>query len=120
MQLQLETIINALDDAVLVLDEARQILFLNPAAARLFDCEGQKVLGQPLARFPEMAAILDQLKLSEMHLSADSPKGVRRLEGKKSAGDAFSLEALVTCVTADGRKFYIVDIRDISLQQQME
>jgi len=120
MKLQLETIINSLEDAVVCVDETSHVVFLNAAGARLFDCEGQKVAGQPVALFPAMAEVLNQLNLKEMHLSSESPKAAQRLRGKKNAGEAATLEALVTRVTAEAKSFYIVDIRDISSQQQME
>jgi CheY-like chemotaxis protein len=73
-----------------------------------------------MALYPKIETILAQLNLSEMHLSADSPKGVRRLQGPKSSGEPVALEAAVTCVASGAKRFYIVDIRDISSQQQME
>src|ERR1051325_6749662 len=120
MQLPLETIINSLEDAVICVNERREVGFLNSAACKLFGCEGQRVIGQPVSKFPGMLAILGQLNLDEMHLSSASPKGARRLQGKKTDGEPFSLEALVTRVNAGGQSFFIVDIRDICLQQQME
>jgi signal transduction histidine kinase/ActR/RegA family two-component response regulator len=120
MQLPLETIINSLEDAVVCVNERRDVAFLNAAASKLFACEGQRVIGQPFSKFPGMLAILGQLNFNEMHLSADSPKGARRLQGQTTKGEPFCLEALVTRVTAGGQGFFIVDIRDISLQQQME
>ena len=49
MQLQLETIINSLEDAVLCLDEAGQVAFLNEAATKLFSCDNSKIMGQPFS-----------------------------------------------------------------------
>jgi len=120
MQLQPEIILDSLEDAVICVDDTWHVVFLNAAAHRLFDCEGQKVVGQPMALYPKMEAILGQLNLREMHLSAESPKGVRRLQGANAGGEPAALEAAVTCVASGGKSFYIVDIRDISPQQQME
>jgi len=120
MQLEPEIILDSLDDAVICVDDTLHVVFLNEAAQRLFDCEGQKAVGQPIDLYPKMEAILGQLDLRAMHLSADSPKGVRRLQGPKAGGESAALEAAVTCVASGGKTFYIVDIRDISPQQQME
>src|SRR5947209_1651479 len=118
MQLPLETILNSLEDAVVCLDETRQVAFLNAAAARLFDCDPQRAIGQPMTL--GMLAVLGQLDFSQMQLSTASPRGARRLHGKQADGNPFALEALVTRVTAGGKDFYIIDMRDITHQQQME
>jgi PAS domain S-box-containing protein len=120
MPLQPEIILDSLEDAVICVDDTWHVIFLNAAAHKLFDCEDEKVAGQPMALYPKIEAILGQLDLSAMHLSADSPKGVRRLQGPKAGGESLALEAAVTCVASGAKYFYIVDIRDISSQQQME
>jgi len=47
MELQLEAIINSLDDAIVSVDESARVVFLNDAAARVFRCERDQVVGQP-------------------------------------------------------------------------
>src|SRR5215475_233918 len=115
MPLPTEVILDSLEDAVICVDNTWHVVFLNAAAHRLFDCDGQKVVGQPMARYPRIEATLKQLDLSDLHLSADSPKGVRRLQHTR-AGESVALEAAVTCVASGGKSFYIVDIRDITSQ----
>ena len=72
MQLQPEIILDSLEDAVICVDDTWHVVFLNAAAHRLFDCEGQKVVGQPMSLYPKMEAILGQLNLQAMHLSASN------------------------------------------------
>src|SRR6266496_3840171 len=105
MQLQPEIILDSLEDAVICVDDTWHVVFLNAAAHRLFDCEGQKVVGQPMALHPKMEAIVGQLNLRAMHLSAESPKGVRRLQGANTGGEPAALEAAVTCVPSGGKSF---------------
>jgi len=120
MQLQLEIIINSLEDGIICLDDSGHLAFLNLAAARLFECDGCKLVGHPAALSPHLAMFLDHLKLQEMHLSLESPKGSRRVQGRKTDGQAYSLEALVTRLEDGGKLFYVIDIRDISAQERME
>jgi len=47
-QLGRQTALASLDDGVLIVDDERELLFLNRAAAKIFDCEPEDVFGQPL------------------------------------------------------------------------
>jgi PAS domain-containing protein len=40
--------VTSLEDGVLILDTARRIIYINPEAAAVFDCEPSAVLGQPV------------------------------------------------------------------------
>ncbi len=44
-------ILQATSDALLLVDEAQQVVALNPAAQKIFGCSAAEALGQPLARF---------------------------------------------------------------------
>jgi PAS domain S-box-containing protein len=120
VELPLQTIINSLEDAIISMDESFVLIFLNEAAAKLFGCDESKVLGQPATLIPALGAVLNELKLAEMHLSSESPKALRRLEGRRADGERFPMEALVTCSALPGRNFFTVRLRDISFQEQME
>jgi PAS domain S-box-containing protein len=120
MEAQLQTIINSLEDAVFSLDESRRITFLNDAAARLFGCEGKRVIGRPAARFPVIAQLLDQLKLAGLRLSPAAPKAVLQLRVITAAGETLALEAVVTRAAAGAKTFDTVALRDGSAREQME
>src|SRR6185436_6592022 len=120
MELQLETIIHSVEDAILSVDDRSTIVFLNDAAARMFGCVRTVATGQPVAKFPAMAEAVSQLKLNELNLSGDSPKAVRRIPVAQAGREPVTIEALVSCANVDGRKFYTAVLRDISLQQEME
>ena len=118
MDLQLESIIDSLDDAILSLDEPGRVLFLNEAAARAFRCDRALALGQPAQNFPALAEVVVQLKLTE--LPAGSAKAVRSLSVPRAGEEPTPMEALVTGNVVHGRRFFTAVIRDVSLQQQME
>jgi PAS domain S-box-containing protein len=79
MELQLETIIHSVEDAILSVDDQGLIVFLNESAARMFGCSRKLVTGKPVATIPTLAAAVFHLKLDELKLSGDSPKAVRRI-----------------------------------------
>ena len=120
MELQLNTIVDSLDDSIITVAEDLRVVFLNEAAAKTFGCDREEVLRQSIAQFPLLAEALGQIKFAELHLTAESPKAVRRLQGRRADGDFFPMEALITGMHVGGRKCYTAVIRDISLQQQME
>ena len=66
----LETLFNAIEDGVLVVDENARILYFNQAVTRLLGLQGQIAEGQPISRYlPE----LDWEKLAAMD-SAGGPR----------------------------------------------
>ncbi len=111
MEAQLQTIINSLGDAVFSLDESRRITFLNDAAARIFGCEGKRVIGRPAARLPVIAQLLDQLDLAELRLSPAAPKAMRQLRLTTAAGETLALEAIVTRAAAGAKVLDTVALR---------
>ncbi|HEY2951592.1 MAG TPA: ATP-binding protein, partial [Verrucomicrobiae bacterium] len=119
MELQLEAIINSLDDAIVSVDESARVVFLNDAAARVFRCERHQVVGQPVALAPALADVVGQLNLKELPHS-QSEKAVRRVHGRRSNGETFPMEAMVTSARVHGRNYYTAVIRDVSLQQRMQ
>jgi PAS domain S-box-containing protein len=116
---QLEIILNSVEDAILSVDEQFTIVFLNDAAARRFDCPRGRALGQPMARFPTLPDVAAQLRLGELPLPGEA-RVVRRLNVPRPNAEPLLMEALVSCASLDGRTFYTVIIRDVSLQQEME
>jgi two-component system, sporulation sensor kinase E len=47
----LETLFNAIEDGILVVDEAGRILYFNRAITRLLGLQPQSAEGQPISRF---------------------------------------------------------------------
>lgn len=119
MDLTLQTIIDSLEAAVICLDEKYEVVFLSVAAARLFDCPQGSEAAKSAVNSAGLASFLEQLSLSKLHLSEDSPRCTRHLQAKKASGQSIPIEALVTRTKSHGKKLYIVDVRDVSIQQQI-
>ena len=97
MDVQLETILNSIEDAVLSIDDDSIILFLNEAAGRLFGCVPAHAVGQPVARYSRMAEAVEQLKLDEPGQAGRPAKSIRRLHcARLSGGEAIPMEATVS------------------------
>ena len=97
MDVQLETILNSIEDAVLSIDDDSIILFLNEAAGRLFGCVPAHAVGQPVARYSRMAEAVEQLKLDEPGQAGRPAKSIRRLHcARLSGGEAIPMEASVS------------------------
>ncbi|MFC7074926.1 histidine kinase N-terminal 7TM domain-containing protein [Haloarcula halophila] len=56
-QLGRSAVIQHLEDGVVIVDTERQVLYLNPTAAELFDCTPSAVLGRPVRSLVDDAAI---------------------------------------------------------------
>src|ERR1041384_5586909 len=69
----LETLFNAIEDGVIVVDEQGRILYYNQAAARLLNWQSESAEGQPLSRF---LPALDWKKLSAFE-ARGGPRVVR-------------------------------------------
>ena len=120
MEWQLETIIDSVEDAIVSVDDAYTLVFLNAAAKRAFACATAEP-GQAASRFPALADVIQQLKLGELHLSNEAATATRRLQAAAPTGhEAVPMEAVVSCADANGKRVYTAVIRDISMQQQME
>ena len=121
MDVQLETILNSIEDAVLSIDDGSTILFLNEAAGRLFGCVPAHAVGQPTSRYPRLAEAVGQLKLDEPSQSGRPAKSIRRLQCLRlSGGEPIPMEATVSLAYVDGRKLITAVMRDVTFQQQME
>jgi PAS domain S-box-containing protein len=105
-------------DAVIAIDEARQILVFNPAAERIFGWPAGDVLGQPVeilmpARF--RAGHARHVEAFSAHEGKPRLMGQRReIVGLRRNGEEFPAEASIFPVQQQGRKVLATMLRDIS------
>jgi PAS domain S-box-containing protein len=120
MERTLDIVLNSLEDGILCVDERRNLVLINEAAARLFPGTPSPVVGQPISVSRELVEAVRQLKLEEFTGAEPPVKVIRRLNLAHNGNRSLPFEAIVSSTTLGGRKLFIAAIRDISRQQQME
>lgn len=114
----LRSVVESTTDAIVCVDEAQNIVVFNAAAERVFRCPAAAALGQPLDRFiPQRYREQHRYHVENFgrtgvtSRSMDSP-GV--LNGLRTDGEEFPMEASISRLTVAGRRFFAVILRDTS------
>jgi PAS domain S-box-containing protein len=123
-QAQLACVIDSAMEAIITVDEDRQVILFNRAAERIFRLSAAEAIGRSVERFiPERFRALHQAGLALL----DRPGvGGDRIEAAGSAfavradGDEFPFEAAVSRVEVRGETLYTIILRDISERLKME
>ncbi len=121
-RLRLESIIESAMDAIITVDEEQRVVLFNRAAEHMFGCSTQEVIGQPLDRFLP-ARYRDAHR---HHVQTFGQSGVTtRMMGKlgavmglRSNGEEFPIEAAISHIAVEKRKYYTVILRDIAEREQ--
>jgi two-component system sensor kinase len=121
---RLRAILDSAMDAVITVDDEQEILLFNRAAEQVFGLRKEEVLGTPLERLlpPRFRAA------HRGHMEGFGRTGVtsRRmgdvttLWALRGDGREFPIEASISQVNEDGKRYYTVILRDISLRKQHE
>ena len=123
-QLRLESIIGSAMDAIITVDEGQTIVLFNRAAEQMFAYSVQEAVGQPLDRF-----IPTQFREAHRHhVQAFGQSGVTSRKmgqlgtvmGLRSTGEEFPMEAAISHIAVEGKKYYTVILRDISERKRVE
>ena len=111
-----QQLLDAVGDAVILLDEQQQIVLLNGRAQAVFGYDAQEVVGRPvMALMPEGLGHDPPLRLAD----GESDERVE-LPGRRKNGDAFPAEATVSGLELDGRQLVMVSVRDITGHKSSE
>ncbi|MGE0471549.1 MAG: PAS domain S-box protein [Nitrospira sp.] len=121
-RLRLESIIESAMDAIITVDEEQRVVLFNRAAEHMFGCSTQEAVGQPLDRFLP-ARYRDAHR---HHVQTFGQSGVTtRMMGKlgavvglRSNGEEFPIEAAISHIAVEKRKYYTVILRDITEREQ--
>lgn len=125
---QLAALLESALDAILVLDERLRVARINPAAARLFGCTPEDLLGEPLGEFmsPESAALLAEAPGSLAARPADQRRMwlPQDLVARRWDHTVFPAEATLSRFESQGETFYTVILRNVDerleAQRQIE
>jgi PAS domain S-box-containing protein len=121
---RLRAILDSAMDAIITVDEEQKIVLFNRAAESVFRLKREEVLGTPLERLiPERFRAGHRQHMDEFGrtgVTARRMGGVAELWGLRADGEEFPLEASISQTAEDGRRFFTVILRDITLRRQAE
>jgi two-component system, NarL family, sensor histidine kinase UhpB len=118
-------ILQATSDALLMVDEAQQVVALNPAAQRMFGCSAAEALGQPLARFIPARWRDSHAAQAQSYMASGAVQHAmarrRRVAALRADGQEFAVEVHLSRVAiagADGPRHYVAALlRDLGDEQ---
>ena len=117
----LELVIDAIQDAVVGLDQELRVLFFNEAAEKTFGFSRHQVLGQNMSAFPPLFGTLNQLLGTQRHTPSEPFRPQGSLLGQRANGERFPVEGTVDTETLNGRLLHIIVLRDTtSLKQRQQ
>jgi PAS domain S-box-containing protein len=124
-RLRLEGIVESAMDAVIAIDGGQRIVLFNGAAEQMFGCLVRDAIGSPIDRFiPER---FREAHREHVRHFGDAGTTTRRkmraglaLRGIRANGKEFPIEASISQTRTDGKKLFIVMVRDITERKQAE
>ncbi|HEU5407337.1 MAG TPA: PAS domain S-box protein, partial [Nitrospira sp.] len=123
-RLRLENIIESAMDAIITVDEDQRVVLFNRAAEQMFGCSAQEASGRTLDRFlPERFRDAHRHHIHTFGQSGVTSRKMGKLGtvmGLRSNDEEFPIEAAISHIAVDGKKYYTVILRDISERKRAE
>src|SRR3954454_15458324 len=120
----LDRIVDSIPDALITIDEEQRVVIFNSAAERVFLCERQKAVGQPLDVFiPERYRLAHRRHVDAFGATGATSRNMGEqsvLMGLRSDGSEFPIEASISRTRARGHNFYTVILRDVTGRMQAQ
>jgi len=123
-QARLAAIIASTMDAIITVDEEQKIVLFNNAAEKIFGYRAKSIIGRTLdTLIPEDLRAAHRVHIrtfGETGITSRSMHLPRTLNGLRSNGEQFPIEATISQVKAAGQKLYTVVLRDLSERKRAE
>ena len=123
-QFRLKGIIESAMDAIITVDEDQRLVLFNRAAEQMFGYSAQEAIGQPLDRFvPDRFRDVHRHHIHTFGRSGVTSRKMGKLGtvmGLRSNGEEFPIEAAISHIDVDGKKYYTVILRDITERKRAE
>ncbi|MBS0184634.1 MAG: PAS domain S-box protein [Nitrospira sp.] len=123
-RLRLESIIESAMDAIITVDEDQRVMLFNRAAEQMFGCPAKEAIGRTLDRF--LPARFRDAHRHHIHTFGQSGVTNRKMDklgtvmGLRSNGEEFPIEAAISHIAVEGKKYYTVILRDLTERKQAE
>jgi PAS domain S-box-containing protein len=123
-QERLAGIVGSAMDAIIAVDEEQRIVLFNAAAEKMVGCTQDEALGTSIDRFiPERFRSEHEAHMRRFGASGVTTRHMgtpTALWAVRTNGQEFPMEASITHLESDGRKLFIVIIRDITERHRAE
>ena len=119
----LAAIVNGAVDGIITIDKTGIIQSFNPAAAALFGYAPAEVIGQNVSMLMPAPHRSEHDAYLSAYLRTGEAKIIgigREVEGQRKDGSIFPMELGVTDVEAEGRRFFVGFVHDLSEQRRFE
>jgi PAS domain S-box-containing protein len=117
-KLRLDGIIQSAMDAIITVDDEQLVVLFNRAAERMFEWKADDVLGRPLDRLiPErfrQAHAEHIRRFGQSGVTTRQMGALGTITGLRASGTEFPIEAAISQVSVDGKRYYTVILRDIT------
>jgi len=115
---RLQALFDTMSEAVVTVNDEQTVVMANPAAATLFRCTMQQVIGSKLDRWiPSRARAAHRVEVARYGASGAGPRdmGARpELAALCFDGQETPIEASVSMVEVEGQRFFTAVLRDVS------
>ncbi|HEY8974190.1 MAG TPA: PAS domain S-box protein, partial [Burkholderiaceae bacterium] len=115
---RLQALFDTMSEAVITVDDAQTVVMANPAAATLLRCAMPVLIGSKLDRWlPERVREAHRLDVERFGTSASGPRDMGHrpeISALRHDGEETPIEASISLVQVEGRRFYTAVLRDVS------
>jgi PAS domain S-box-containing protein len=122
--LRLDGLIQSAMDAIVMIDQRQRIQLFNAAAEQMFGSPAKEAIGQPLDKF--IPARFREAHREYVEGFGQSGVTSRRMgalgtiTGLRASGEEFPIEASISHIAVEGKKFYTVILRDITERKRLQ
>jgi PAS domain S-box-containing protein len=107
-------------DAIVVIDEKGEIVFVNPVAEKTFGAPAEKLIGQNLGVLLPENVYQSHLAEIQKHLDTRKKAVAVQLPGRNFGGGHIVLEMTLGTISAHGRNLFTAILRDITKHERAE
>jgi diguanylate cyclase (GGDEF)-like protein/PAS domain S-box-containing protein len=117
---EMETIMAAAGDGIVLLDRAGRVTSINFAACRIFGYDSLDVIGKDVTLLIPYAEVDAQREGMSWQVQMDMGISGASVQGRRATGELFPLELSVNAVPFRRRKLFVAMLRDITVRKEME